>query len=282
MQPQTISIATKAGFSIVARAFLATHEEVKGVCIIAPATGVAQYLYDDFAKWLNDQGYHAITFDYDGVGLSLRGPIKDSQSDMLSWANNDCVAVIDYVASEYPQLERIWIGHSVGIHVLGYMGHNDKIDRVISIAAGTGTWYYNATQTKRIAWFLWYFLVPLTVPFFGYFPGEKLGVMCNLPKGVMLQWRRWCLNKEYAIGVEGDWLRARFASVKPPITSIRFSDDDMMSLKNIELLHEAFTGTQVQKILISPEDIGQKRIGHIGWHRQRYEKLWQQYIRPLL
>lgn len=282
MQPVTHSLPTKAGHSIVARVFHSALATIKGVCTIAPATGVAQYLYDDFARWLNEQGYHVVTFDYDGIGLSLKGSIKQCKSDILSWANNDSVAVINFVEQQFPELEHIWIGHSVGIHVLGFMGHNPKIDRVISVAAGTGTWYYNAAPTRRVAWFLWYFLVPLTVPFCGYFPGDKLRVMCDLPKGVMYQWRRWCLHKDYAVGKEGDWLRQRFASVKTPITSVSFADDDMMSLKNVEHLHGFFSGTAVQRVHVKAQDVGVKRIGHVGWHRARYQTLWEKIIEPLL
>jgi predicted alpha/beta hydrolase len=29
----------------------------------------------------------------------------------------------------------------------------------------------------------------------------------DLPRGVMAQWRRWCLNREYVVGVEGEGVR---------------------------------------------------------------------------
>jgi predicted alpha/beta hydrolase len=116
----------------------------------------------------------------------------------------------------------------------------------------------------------------------GYFPGDKLGIMCNLPKGVIMQWRRWCLKKDYAIGYEGDWLRQNFANTKMPMTSIAFTDDDMMSMKNIEMLHAFFTGADKKMVKIKPSDIGQKRIGHIGWHKARYRTLWDNYFLPAL
>jgi len=273
------TLKTTGGHSIVARVFPAKDEaSSKGVCIIATATGVAQYLYDDFANWLTDNNYTAVTFDYDGIGLSVDRHVKYSKSDKLSWAKHDCSAVLDFVKENYPEQKLIWIGHSVGAHMLGFMENTDQIDQAITVGAGTGTWWYNATPTKRIAWFLWYFLVPATAPLLGYFPGDKLKIMCNLPKGVIMQWRRWCLKKDYAVGYEGDWLRQRFASVKMPITSFAFSDDDMMSAKNVHMLHEFFSGAEKEMISIQPSDIGQKRIGHIGWHRQRYEKLWQDYF----
>ena len=277
-------LTTAAGHTIMARSFsaAATEPASKGVCVIAPATGVAQYLYDDFAVWLTRQGYQVVTFDYDGIGLSVDRHVKYSRSDKLSWAKYDCPAVLDFVKQQYPQQPITWIGHSVGAHMLGFMDDTSAIDHAITVGAGTGTWWYNAPPTKRIAWFLWYFLVPATVPVMGYFPGDKLKIMCDLPKGVIMQWRRWCLKKEYAIGYEGDWLRQRFAAVTTPITALAFTDDDMMSMKNVKMLHRFFCNAPQQLVTISPADVNQKRIGHIGWHKKRYQQLWQQYFLPAL
>ena len=283
---KTEILQTGAGHTITAQIFpahtSATQETSKGVCIIATATGVAQRLYEDFANWLTEHNYTAVTFDYDGIGLSIDRHVKFSKSDKISWAQNDCPAVLDYVKAEFPDQEITWIGHSVGAHMLGFMENTDDIAKAITVGAGTGTWWYNAPPTKRIAWFLWYFLVPATAPLLGYFPGDKLGIMCNLPKGVIMQWRRWCLKKDYAIGYEGDWLRQNFANTKMPMTSIAFTDDDMMSMKNVEMLHAFFTGADKKMVKIKPSDIGQKRIGHIGWHKARYRTLWDNYFLPEL
>jgi predicted alpha/beta hydrolase len=283
---KTKILQTAAGHTITAQIFpaqtSATQETSKGICIIATATGVAQRLYEDFANWLSEHHYTAVTFDYDGIGLSIDRHVKFSKSDKLSWAKNDCPAVLDYVKAEFPEQKITWIGHSVGAHMLGFMENTDAISKAITVGAGTGTWWYNAPPTKRVAWFLWYFLVPATAPILGYFPGNKLGIMCNLPKGVIMQWRRWCLQKDYAIGYEGDWLRQNFANTKMPMTSIAFTDDDMMSMKNVEMLHAFFTGADKTMVKIKPADVGQKRIGHIGWHKARYRTLWDNYFLPAL
>lgn len=276
-------LTTDAGYDIVARVFPASDSAPnRGVCVMASATGVAQYLYDDFAHWLAEQGFTAITFDYEGIGLSIERHVKDSKSDILSWAKYDCNAVIDFIKQQYPEQKITWIGHSLGGHVLGFMEDTSVIDRAITVGAGIGTWWYNAKPSRRGAWLLWYLVVPLTVPFFGYFPGDKLNIMCNLPKGVILQWRRWCLKERYAVEHEGEWLRQNFAEAKMPITSVVFTDDDMMSPKSVDMLHAEFTSAPQKRITVSPEDIGQKRIGHIGWHKKRYQTLWESFFLPEL
>lgn len=285
MKPEIVFLPTAAGHQVAARHFEVSAQfesDAKGVCIIACATGVAQYLYDDFAVWLTTQGYQAVTFDCDGMGLSVDGHAKNSKSDEMSWANHDCPAVLNYVATSFPGLERIWIGHSIGGHLPGMMPDSSLIDRIITVGAGTGTWWYNSWPTRRIAWFLWYVIVPISVSLLGYFPGSKLGIMCDMPKGVIMQWRRWCLHRDYSVGVEGPWLRDRYASVKAPITSIFFTDDEMMSEKNVDHLHAFYTGSEQKRVVVKPSDIGMRRIGHIGWHRQRFEPLWEQIFKPEL
>ncbi|MDF1763927.1 MAG: hypothetical protein P1U57_11005 [Oleibacter sp.] len=97
-----------------------------------------------------------------------------------------------------------------------------------------------------------------------------------------MQWRRWCLHRNFSIGVEGAWLRDRYASVKVPITSILFTDDEMISPKNIDRLHAYYTGARKNRVVVKPSDIGERRIGHIGWHRQRFVKLWEQVMLPVI
>ncbi|MBQ0831568.1 hypothetical protein [Marinobacter sp.] len=48
------------------------------------------------------------------------------------------------------------------------------------------------------------------------------------------------------------------------------------------MLHEFYTSASQQHIRVTPAEINQKRIGHIGWHRKRYEMLWDKTFAPLL
>src|SRR3954468_438158 len=94
----------------------------------------------------------------------------------------------------------------------------------------------------------------------GYFPGRRLRKVGDLPRGVMNQWRRWCLNPEYAVGAEGPAVREQFAAVTTPITSLSFVDDEFMSARNTASLHEFYKNAPLVMKRISPQDIGAKRI----------------------
>ncbi|TNC83995.1 MAG: alpha/beta hydrolase [Thalassolituus sp.] len=262
---------------------LFNKHESKQVVVIAGAMGVPQTCYEKFALWLNEQGMSAITFDYYGMGASVDKPLKQIKTNMLQWGEYDCEAIIRFVRANYPDQTFCWVGHSVGGQLLGMTPSTNLIDKAITMASGSGYWRHNSPETKRFVWALWYGIAPLAVTLKGYFPGDRLNMVGDLPANAMRQWWRWCKNKDYAVGYEGQWLRDQFASVSIPITSISFSDDEMMSARNIENLHSFFTSSERKMIRINPKDIGEKRIGHLNWFRDKFrDSLWESQILPQL
>jgi predicted alpha/beta hydrolase len=91
----------------------------------------------------------------------------------------------------------------------------------------------------------------------------------DLPRGVIEQWRRWCLDPDYAYGAEGSEIQAQYAAMNSPITSLSFDDDEFMSARNTELLHGYYRSAA--------------RIGHFGFFNARFEdSLWRSYLLPEL
>ena len=126
-------------------------------------------------------------------------------------------------------------------------------------------------------------VVPPTLALCGYFPGKALRKVGDLPEGVMRQWRRWCLDPEYAVGAEGPTVRAAYAAVRAPVVSISFADDEMMSSRNTESIHGFYSGAPRTMKRIAPRDIGVKRIGHFGFFRAAFESsLWRGHVLPEL
>ena len=105
----------------------------------------------------------------------------------------------------------------------------------------------------------------------------------DVPRGVMAQWRRWCLDPGYAAGAEGEAARAAYAAVTAPIVSLSFTDDEFMSRENIASLHGFYTGAPRVMTRLAPGEIGVPRVGHFGFFRPRSrETLWEPYLLPAL
>lgn len=275
-------IATADGRPIAARFF---HPETapRGAVLVAPAMGTPQEFYRPFAEWLARQGFLSATFDYRGTGLSRRGSLRGFKADLFDWAKLDCAAMVRALDGRASGAPLYWIGHSLGGQILALVPNRERVAKAITVATGSGYWLENVPSLRLKVWWLWFCVVPVALRLCGYFPGKALRKVGDLPHGVMAQWRRWCLDREYAVGAEGEGVRAQYASVRTPIVSLSFSDDEMMSLANTESIHGFYAGAPRKMQRIAPRDIGVERIGHFGFFRARFEdSLWRRFLLPEL
>ena len=60
----------------------------------------------------------------------------------------------------------------------------------------TKYWLFRTTY-RRLMPPLWFLLIPSMVAVYGYANAKIIGQGENLPKGVALQWRDWCINPNY-------------------------------------------------------------------------------------
>ncbi len=276
------SVIAPDGFRLAAR-FFAPAAAPRGAVLIVPAMGVAQDYYRAFAEWLAAEGLAAATFDYRGMGLSCPERLRGFPGDVFTWARQDCAAMLDAVAARWPATPLIWLGHSLGGQIVPMVPNAAQLARIVTVAAGSGYWRDNTASLRRRSWFLWFVAAPLLTALCGYFPGRRLGMVGDLPPGVIRQWRRWCLHRDYAAGAEGAELRKAYADVRAPIVSLSFTDDEFMSARNIAALHETYSGAPRQMVRLAPGDIGAARIGHFGAFRRAFEPtLWRRYLLPEL
>jgi predicted alpha/beta hydrolase len=247
----------------------------KGKIVLASAMGVSQSYYQPLAEWLVEQGYSVLTFDTQGMGESLVKKIQDYHCDLIDWATDDYSTALKFVLECQPSAPVYWLGHSLAGQLFPLVKGIEQVSKVVTIASGTGYWKHNASQLRNKAPFFWYLIVPLATGLFGYFPGQRLGIIGNIPKQVMYQWRRWCLHPEYCVGVEHNGIRTKFANIDLPIKSLSFTDDQMLSKDNMQDLLALFGSQNKELIEIDPRQIGAKRIGHFGFFRAEFSHtLW--------
>ena len=259
----------------------------RGAVLVVPAMGVPQAFYAPLAKWLAGEGYLVLTFDYQGMGLSRppehRRSLRGYRVGLLDWAREYSAAMVELAQKEAPGSELSWLGHSLGGQILPFVPNRDAVARMITVASGSGYWRENSPRLRRFAGLLWYGIVPASMALFGYFPGKRLKMVGDLPKGVMEQWRRWCLHPEYAVGVEGELARRLYEGVTTPIVSFSFTDDDFMSARNTESLHGFYSGAPRTMKRFAPADLGERSVGHFGFFRPEVaESLWRPQLLPEL
>jgi predicted alpha/beta hydrolase len=247
--------------------------------------GVDQGYYAEFARWLAAQGYAALHFDYRGMGgsrpLAAKRSLRGFRADLFDWCR-DIDAAIDTLLVRHPELPLFVVGHSLGAQLPGLLRHRDRIAGLVSVAAGSGYWRDNAPQLKRIVLYFWHVLVPLAVAVAGYFPGKRIGKVGDLPRGVVMQWRRWCMHPRYHVGAEGEGVRQRFAAARFPVVALSITDDEMMTERGTRVLLDCYENAPREMQRIAPADVGATRIGHFGFFRPQFEAtLWRRLERLL-
>jgi predicted alpha/beta hydrolase len=276
-----IDIVASDGRKLAGRLF-EPDGPARGAVLLLSAMGVRQDFYAPLAGWLAREGFLTQTFDYRGAGRSLVGRLRDEPADVLTWAERDCAGALGGLADRAGALPVTWVGHSLGGQVVPFVPNRERITKVVTVATGSGYWRENTPELRRRVWWLWFGVVPVAMAVCGYFPGRRLGMVGDLPKGVMAQWRRWCLNRDYAVGVEPS-ARAAFAAVTTPITSISFTDDELMSGRNIASIHGFYTNAPQTTKRLAPADVGVGRVGHFGFFRpEQAEPLWRPHLLPEL
>lgn len=280
--PQAMTLRAGDGHELAAQHF-SPPGEPRGAVLIVPAMGVRQSFYAPLAQWLAAQGLAVLTFDYRGIGQSRRGSLRGLRADLMTWAGLDCAAALAQARELAPGRPLAWIGHSLGAQLLPFVPGHAQVDRVVTIAAGSGYWRENAPRLRRGVWWLWYVAAPLALRLCGYFPGRRLRKIGDLPHGVMEQWRRWCLDPDYAVGAEGEPARRAFASVRTPITALSFTDDEFMSARSTTSLLGFYCNAPKREVRVAPADAGLARIGHFGFFAaDRAASLWQPHLLPAL
>ncbi|WP_372656565.1 alpha/beta fold hydrolase [Hydrogenophaga sp.] len=274
---RSLAIVADGGARIALRVFEPAGAE-RGSVVIGGAMGVRQDYYAPFAQWLAGQGWRVTTFDYRGSGDSRPdtpgGGLRGYRADLFDWAR-DYEAAIDHAHAALPERPLYLLGHSLGAQLPGLLRNPHKVKGLLSVAAGSGYWRENAPKLKRMVPYFWYLLVPLATRLFGYFPGRQLRKVGDLPKGVMLQWRRWCLNPRYSVGAEGEHARLAYARVRYPVLALSITDDELMTRQGTESLFKLYENASCELHDLAPADCSVRRIGHFGAFRSEHQAvLW--------
>lgn len=252
-------------------------DDPRGAVLIVPAMATPAAFYRPLARWLADAGFLTLTFDYRGTGSVAE--LKAESADIVRWAA-DAASALEALVAAADGRPITWLGHSLGGQVLPF-AHHGLVDQAFVVASGNGYWRHNAPAVRRRAPLLWHTLAPSAIAAAGYFPGRRLGIIGDLPAGVMRQWRRWCLSPGY-FEADVPRIRDRVAHVTTPVTSAWFTDDELLTAAAIDAMDDLYRGTTVERLRLDPAAAGVPRIGHHGFFREAARPLWTSILLPRL
>jgi predicted alpha/beta hydrolase len=247
--------------------------------LLASALGIGQSFYAPFASWLALGGYTVMTFDLRGIGASrVRGQsLRTVKADMLTWARQDFAAAVRTLCEHAKAPTIAVLGHSLGAHhpAMSDAATQARIHKLVSIGSGAGYWRDWAAPSRKLAPLLLHVAGPLLTRLFGYFPGKRLGMVGDLPAGVMLQWSRWCRHPQFAWGAQPELVCPALATVRYPIHAIGFTDDEAMTEECIRKLLQVQPNAPSTLTMETPQSLGVARIGHLGaFRKEMHQQVW--------
>jgi predicted alpha/beta hydrolase len=270
--PRTVAVRASDGTILGARVY-EPEGAVRGNVLIHGATAVPQRFYALFARALASEGLRTITYDYRGVGASRPRVLEDYQADMADWARLDARAMHRYVREHHPGLSLAVVGHSFGAQLIGLLDEVREADAALLIGGQLGYYGFWPQPSAAGLRVLWSLIVPALSAWRGYMPGQA-GLGEDLPRGVALQWARWCSHPLYLIS-EFPEASARFARFAVPVRAYSFTDDAYAPSQAVDALLQRLTGTSVDHRRLSPSDLALVSVGHFGFFRQAAgARLW--------
>ena len=282
MEAQKIWIPARDGFNLSATLYTPDSPS-KGFVQIHSGTGIPQNLYANFASFLASNGFTALTFDYRGIAESAPKALNKFKARISDWGKLDMPGVLDWAKKNFPSQKKIIAAHSMGGQMVGLMDNHKDIDQLYLIASSTGYWKDMSSPYKLFPAFAWYFLIPLQTRLYGYVNAKKVKQGENIPKGVALQWRKWCTHPEYfEPDFETSLCPVFFDKITTPIKSIQIQDDPLANKITANKLLKYFKKAEIEIEEINPEDHGVQKIGHVGFFSRKFKNtLWKNLVNEM-
>jgi len=268
-----LELGVGRAYPISYKKYLPEKKPIKAV-LISSATAVPQKYYGKFARYFAENGFAAYTFDYSGFGESGNSPgyLRTHKSGVKGWGAIDQAAMVKLIQENHPDLKIVLVTHSIGGQIVGFNPMNKVFEKVLMAASQSGYWKtYDGWDRIRL-WLFWYFFIPVFTPVFGYYPGKLIGIVDNLPKSVVLEWRRWGVQKEYFMHYRKETEEEyQFHQLQVPMRMYSFADDTFASKKGVDWLARQYKNAAVERLHFKASADGRKPK-HFGFFKEEFKK----------
>lgn len=260
-QPRTLVIDAADGFPLVADVYRGDDRTV----VIASATAVPRRFYRHLTSFLQSWGATVIAFDYRGIGDSRPASLKGFEAKFSDWGSLDLKGVLRW-AREQERGPVFLVGHSAGGQVAALA--DTPVEAMVTVSAQSGYWALQGGWQKAAVLFHMTVTFPLLCRLFGYMPWSRLGGGAqDLPKGVALQWARWCRNRDYLFSERALPLHL-YSRFTAPVLAYSIHDDDWGTAASVDSMMGHYPNLTRRHLK------GPRKLGHFGYFKPRSEQLW--------
>ena len=262
-----VEIAAADGRPLAGTVFGPEARAVGGAVVVASATGVPRGYYGRFASFLADEGLVVVTFDYRGIaGSRPAGSLRGSPATMLDWARADLAGAIAFASGRAGGRRPALVGHSFGGQALGLLAEPGSVAGALTVASQVGYFGLWPHRYRPLLAALWFVLLPVSTHALGYFPSRLFGMGESLPRGVALQWARWCRSRRWVWADPEAAASASHARFAGRLRSCSVDDDPVFAPRAaVDALAALFTrAASVERVHLRPPRPGRRPPRALG------------------
>ncbi|MCB0630764.1 MAG: alpha/beta fold hydrolase [Saprospiraceae bacterium] len=269
MNIKEITYFSLDGFANAVRVFTNPNRSDAEVILCMPAMGTEAAYYAPFAEELVKAGYHVVTADWRGKGLSILRASRNIDFGYREIWHYDFPALFDCVREIFPDNNILVYGHSLGgqLSSLYLAAHPERRVKGLILHFSCHCHYKN-WEKQRNKFYMWFKLFPWVARVWGYFPGEKVGFARREARTFMRDWGYSGIEGRYhAQGLVIDYDALGYY-MELPILAFSLEGDELAPKSGVEHLYGLFPNAPVNHIHL-PESAGErKRYSHFNWVHQ--------------
>lgn len=260
------------GFANTIRVFTNEQRPRTDVILMLPAMGTTAAYYTPFAEALVEAGYHVVTADWRGKGLSIIRAGRQADFGYREILHYDFPALFDCTRSVFPNNEIIVYGHSLGGQLGSlYLAAHPEAQVSGLVQHFSCHCHYKNWDTKAWKMYLWFKLFPWVAQIIGYFPGEQIGFARREARTFMRDWGLSGTEGRYH--PKGTWQAydSLGHQLEMPILAVSLEGDDLAPRRGAEQLYRLFTNAPVTHHHLPAGSGERKPYSHFNWvHQPNY------------
>ena len=186
---------------------------------------------------------------------------------MRDWALLDAAAAFAFFGERNVSV----VGHSFAGQALGLLPQPERIPAALVVGSQSGYWRHWPALGRAWMWPATHLALPALARLLGYFPASRLGFGEDLPRGVAIEWARWCRHPRYLVGALG--VEDAYARVRATVRAYAIS----APARAVQALAQLYPHARWEMRKLAPRELGVKSVGHFGFFRERFrDSLWRE------
>jgi len=261
-------------------------EQPRAIVQFNAGTGAKKEFYRPFLEYLAQHGFTCCLWDYRGSGESAPSSLKGCSYRFQDYGVYDIPGVTRFLTSTFPDLPLLIVGHSAGGQQLGFSKDLSRIKGLLGYAVSVG---YMGFMPWRYSWVSRYFFSifsPISIALTGYVAAKRFGIMEDLPKNVVREWRDWCNVPDYFFNERfyGKTVPIGLFQEYPfPVHVVWTNDDPISNKRSIPMFWKHVKSKKgISFQCLDPQKLGADKIDHFGFFRKKFQDtIWREAVETL-